>query len=504
MNRRLFLQTAGAACARPLLAAARRPNVIVMLADDVGYGDLGCYGATRLRTPNLDRMAARGVRFTDAHSASATCTPTRYALMTGEYAWRKPGTAILPGDANLIVDPSRSTLASVMKQAGYTTGCVGKWHLGLGKGPIDWNGEIRPGPNEVGFDYSFIIPATGDRVPCVYVENHRVVALDPKDPLFVNYKDKIGNVPTGKENPELLTMKYSHGHDQTIVNGISRIGWMSGGKAAWWKDEVMAQTITHQSTAFIERSKGKPFFLYFATHDIHVPRVPNKQFQGTSQCGARCDAIQQLDWSVGQIMTTLEKNGLLDNTLVIFSSDNGPVVDDGYADGSVEALGPHLPAGKLRGGKYSIYEGGTRMPFVAQWPARIKPGVSGALLCQVDLMASMAAFTGQRLSEDAGPDSFNVLPALLNESTQARDHLVEHARGIALRKGPWKLIPPQMGGGAAQKQKKNTERTGSGRMELYNLADDLGETKNLAEQNPDVAREMSAMLEKIRAAGRSR
>jgi arylsulfatase A-like enzyme len=485
-----------AAAALPARSTAR-PNIVVILADDVGYGDLGCYGATRVKTPNLDRLAARGVRFTDAHSSSATCTPTRYSLMTGEYAWRKKGTNILPGDAALIVEPGRSTLASVLKQAGYTTGCVGKWHLGLGSGQIDWNGEIAPGPLEIGFDYSFIIPATGDRVPCVYVENRRVAGLDPKDPIQVSYSKPVGNDPTGRDRPDLLKMKLSHGHDQTIVNGISRIGYMSGGNAARWVDQDMARTLAGKAASFIERSKAGPFFLYFATHDVHVPRVPHQKFKGSSQCGVRCDALRQLDWCVGEVMSALDRRKLTDNTLLIFTSDNGPVIDDGYADGAVEQLGDHTPAGPLRGGKYSIYEGGTRMPFLVSWPARIKPGVSSALISQVDLVASFAALAGQRLAESAGPDSLNVLPALIGDSKQGRDHLVEHAQGLALRKGPWKLIParPQ----AAGKKGKD-----GAPLELYDLTQDLGEMRNIAAGNPRIVEEMAAMLEKLRADGRSR
>jgi len=493
MDRRSFLKLTAAAASTALLpAAAKTPNVIVILADDIGYGDLGCYGATRVKTPNVDRLAAQGLRFTDGHSASATCTPTRYALMTGEYAWRKPGTAILPGDANLIVDPERTTTPSVFKKAGYTTGCVGKWHLGLGKGKINWNTEIKPGPNEIGFDYHFIIPATGDRVPCVYVEDRHVVKLDPKDPIEVNYKDRIGTYPTGKESPELLKMKLSQGHDMTIVNGISRIGYMSGGKAALWEDEKIAETITKKATGFIERSKDKPFFLYFATHDIHVPRVPNDTFRGSSGCGLRCDAIQEFDWSVGQVMATLDRLKLTSNTLVIVTSDNGPVVDDGYADGATENLNGHKPAGPLKGGKYSLYEGGTRLPFIARWPGRIKPGVSDALVCQVDFLASFAAMTGQQIDTAAGPDSFNVLPALLGDSKKGREYLVEHAQGQALRKGEWKLIPRQTQG-------KKAIQT-----ELYNLKEDLGETKNVAAENQGIVEEMGAVLQKFKSAGRTR
>lgn len=491
MTRRSLLRMAGGACALPAYpAAAAQPNIVVILADDVGYGDLSCYGATRVRTPNLDRLAARGVRFTDAHSPAATCTPTRYSILTGEYAWRKKGTNILPGDASLIIEPGRTTLPSILRQAGYATGCVGKWHLGLGSGSIDWNGEIRPGPLEVGFDSSFIIPATGDRVPCVFVENHRVVDADPKDPIQISYGAPIGTEPTGRDHPELLKMKLSQGHDQTIINGISRIGYMSGGRAARWVDEEIAATITARAVRFIEGHCAKPFFLYFATHNIHVPRVPHPKFVGSSTCGVRCDAIRELDWSVGEVMSALDRLNIAGNTLLIFTSDNGPVVDDGYADGSVKNLNGHVPAGPLRGGKYSNYEGGTRMPFLARWPAHIRPGVSDALICQIDLLASFAALTGQPLPSNAAPDSFNVLAALMRESRQGREHLVEQARDLALRKGLWKLIPPRNGQ--------------AGPPELYDLARDLGEANNVAARNPRMVEEMIALLDKVRAQGRSR
>lgn len=508
MKRRAFLQLAGGACAPAALtqrlagAPAGRPNIVLILADDAGYGDLSCYGARRVKTPNLDRLAARGVRFTDAHSPSATCTPTRYALLTGEYAWRKKGTGVLPGSASLIIDPNRTTLPSMLRQAGYTTGCIGKWHLGLGAGEVNWNGEIKPGPLEIGFDYSFIIPATGDRVPCVYVENHRVVGLDPKDPIQVSYGKPIGNEPTGRDHPELLKMKHSHGHDNTIVNGIGRIGYMTGGKSARWVDEDMADVITRRATTFIETNKSRPFFLYFATHDVHVPRVPHKRFVGTSRCGVRCDAMQELDWCAGEIMKTLDRLKLTEETLVIFTSDNGPVVDDGYADGSVEALGDHKPAGPWRGGKYSNFEGGTRVPFIASWPRRVRPGVSGALISQVDFLSSFASLTGTKLDPAAGPDSFDVLPALLGTSKMGRDHLVEHARTLSLRQGQWKLIPPNPG--PAINKNTNTEMGAAKEAQLYNLASDPGEKRNVAARYPAKVQEMTALLEKIRSAGRSR
>lgn len=487
---------AAASDARP---PGRKPNIVVILADDIGYGDVGCYGATKVRTPNVDKLAAGGLKFTDGHCAAATCTPSRYALLTGEYAWRRKGTGILPGDAALIIDPARPTLASLLKSAGYATGVVGKWHLGLGAGKIDWNAEIKPGPLEIGFDYSFLIPATGDRVPCVYVENRRVVGLDPADPISVSYGKPIGDEPTGKANPDLLKVKLTHGHDNTIINGISRIGYMTGGKAARWVDEDMADVLAGKAADFISRHKDRPFFLYFAAHDIHVPRVPHPRFAGKSGCGTRGDAIEQFDFQVGAVLEALERHGLTDDTLVVLSSDNGPVLDDGYADGAVRDLGGHTPGGPLRGGKYSHYEGGTRVPFVVRWPARVKPGTSDALVCQVDLLASLAALAGAALSADAGPDSLNVLPALLGESKSGRDHLVEQAGVLAIRQGTWKLIPGRGGAPAAKKAKK----AGPAGPELYDLSADLGESRNVAAEHAERVKAMIDLLEKIRADGRS-
>ena len=473
-------------------AKAKPRNVLLIYADDLGYGDVGCYGATKVKTPNVDRLARGGLRFTDGHCTSATCTPSRYGLLTGEYPWRQKGTGILRGDAPLIIAPGRATLASTLKAAGYTTAVVGKWHLGLGDGKLDWNRDIKPGPLEIGFDHCFLIPATGDRVPCVYVEDHRVVGLDPADPIRVNYTTKVGDDPTGKERPDLLKMKLTHGHDMTIVNGISRIGYMTGGNAARWKDEDMADVITSCAVKYIERNKDKPFFLFFSTQDIHVPRVPHARFAGTSETGTRGDVIRQFDSCVGQILDALDRLKLAEDTLVILSSDNGPVLDDGYADGAVEKLNGHTPAGPWKGGKYSPYEGGTRVPFIVRWPARVTPGVSDALVCQVDLLASLAALAGQKLPGDVGPDSFDVSAALLGESRDGRDHLVEQGGPLAVRKGKWKLVT-----------RPNAPRP-QGRAELYDLAADPGEATNVAGKQPEVVAEMTAFLEGLRSRGRSR
>jgi arylsulfatase A-like enzyme len=492
----LFLLAPLWASAAPAPAAKPR-NIVLIYADDLGWGDLSCYGATRVKTPHLDRLAAQGLRFTDAHSPSATCTPSRYAMLTGEYAWRRRGTGVLPGDAKLIIEPGRPTLASMLREAGYTTAVVGKWHLGLGPGPglTDWNGEVKPGPLEVGFDYCFVMPATGDRVPCVYVEDHRVVGLDPKDPIRVRFDKPLGDEPTGKSHPELLKVRPSHGHDMTVVNGISRIGYMSGGKAARWKDEDMADDFTRQAVAFIERNRSRPFFLYFSTHDVHVPRVPHPRFAGRTDMGPRGDAIVELDWCAGEILAAIERHGLTEDTLVIVSSDNGPVVDDGYKDDAAERLGGHKPAGLWRGGKYSNFEGGTRVPFIVRWPRRVKPGVSSALLCHVDLMASFAAFTGRTLPANAAPDSSNVLPALLGESNAGRDHLVEHASVLSLRRGPWKLIPA--GKGPKLNRNTNSETGNDPQPQLYDLASDPGETRNVTAEHPEKVRELTELLEKI-------
>jgi arylsulfatase A-like enzyme len=469
-----------------LTLAAERPNVVVIYADDLGYGDVSCYGSRTIATPQIDRLAREGLRFTDGHSASATCTPSRYALLTGEYPWRKKGTGVLPGDATLIIEPGRTTLASVMHSAGYHCGVVGKWHLGLGRPGMDWNGDIRPGPLEIGFDECFLLPATGDRVPCVYVENHRVAGLDPTDPIQVRFDAPVGSEPTGKDHPELLK-----------VNGISRIGYMSGGHAARWNDEEMADVLTDRAIKFLESRQNQPFFLYFSYHDIHVPRVPHPRFAGKSGMGPRGDVILQMDDCTGRILDALDRLKLTEKTLVIFSSDNGAVIDDGYLDEAVERLGEHRPSGPWRGGKYSAFEGGTRVPFIVRWPGRVTPGTSEALVCQIDLMASLAALLGVEIAAGDALDSQNVLPALLGTSPQGRAWLVEHTRVLGLREGNWKLIE----GGKAPPILVNTNTELGVRPEasLYDLSQDPGEQQEVSAQHPERVQAMRQHLQQIRA-----
>ncbi|WP_202182934.1 sulfatase family protein [Chitinophaga solisilvae] len=488
---------------RTAASGAQRPNIVLIYADDLGYGDVSCNGATKVRTPNIDRLAGQGIRFTNGHASSATCTPSRYSLLTGQYAWRKKGTGIAPGNASLIIDTAMNTLPRMLQRAGYATGAVGKWHLGIGdeKGP-DWNGELRPGPLEIGFSYCWIMPATADRVPCVYVENSRVANLDPNDPIRVSYTAPVGNEPTGKKNPELLVMKSSNGHNNAIVNGIGRIGFMQGGAAALWKDDRIAATLTGKATDFIINHKNTPFFLYFATHDIHVPRVPGKEFEGKSGLGVRGDAILQLDWTVGQIMHTLDSLHIADNTVFIFTSDNGPVVDDGYQDQAVELLNGHTPSGKFRGGKYSNFDAGTRVPFVVRWPGNMKRGVSNALVSQVDFLGTFAALTGQTLQHEDAPDSFDMLPAFTGKDKKGRASVIEHAGALAIIHGNWKYIEP--GNGARYDHSVNIELGNDPAPQLYDIAGDPAEKKNVAAQHPEVVKALAAELQALKDAGRSR
>lgn len=483
-------------------ASGARPNVVLIYADDLGWGDVGAYGATQVPTPNLDRLAAEGLRLTNAHATAATCTPSRYSLLTGEYAWRRPGTGIAPGDAGAIIPPGRPTLASVVGAAGYATGVVGKWHLGLGpEGGPDWNGHVAPGPLEIGFDEAFLIPATGDRVPTVYVEDHRVVGLDPADPIAVSFDAPLGDEPTGRENPELLRVQPSHWHDMAIVNGISRIGYMTGGEAARWVDEDMADTLSARAVDFVERHRDGPFFLYYPTHDVHVPRAPHPRFVGATDMGPRGDAIVQLDWAVGEVLAALDRLGIADETLVVFTSDNGPVLDDGYRDGAAERVGDHRPAGPFRGGKYSAFEAGTRVPFLVRWPGHVPPGaVSDALVSQVDLFASLAALADAPLPADAAPDSRDERAALLGRSEVGRAHAVGQALGgtLSLVRGPWKYIEPS--DGPRVNQSTGIELGNRPGPQLYRLADDPGERRNVAAEHPDVLAELQTLLAEIRAA----
>lgn len=472
----------------------RLPNIVFIYADDLGYGDTSAYGATEISTPNIDKLANGGIRFTNGYASSATCTPSRYALLTGTYPWRNKNAKILPGTAPLLIDTTQATIPKMLKSKGYHTGIVGKWHLGLGNGNVNWNQHIAPGPNEVGFDYSFIMAATQDRVPTVYIKNGNVVNLDPNDPLEVSYDHNFDHQPTGLNNPELIRMKWHHGHNNTIVNGIPRIGFMKGGESAKWKDETMARTFLTEAQDFVKREKDHPFFLYYAMRQPHVPRTPSPEFVGKSGMGPRGDVILEADWCVGQFLKTLEDEGLLENTLIVYSSDNGPVLNDGYYDDAVEKVGEHKPAGPLRGGKYSLFEAGTRVPFMTYWKGEIQPAVSDAMVSQIDLFSSLADLVD---SQETAPDSQNLLDVFLGKSDQGRKNLVvEATTRTAFKQGDWVLIPPYKG--SALNKDVNIETGNSNVFQLYNIKQDIGEQKNLAEENPEKLQELITAFEAIR------
>jgi arylsulfatase A-like enzyme len=488
--------------------AQAKPNIIIILADDLGAGDLGCAGATKIKTPNLDRLAAEGMRFTQGYAPSATCTPSRYSMLTGEYAWRQKAkvNTILDGDAPLCIEPGRLTLPAMLRQAGYHTGVVGKWHLGLGDGQtrVDFNGTIKPGPLEIGFDYCHIIPATVDRVPSVWIENHNVRNLDPADPIQVSYVTNISDEPTGLQRPDLLKHGADKQHSCTIINGISRIGYMKGGKSARFKDEELASTVVAKSIEFIERQKGGPFFLSIGLFEPHVPRVAERPFVGTSGTGVRGDVIQQLDWQVGEIMKTLDRLDLAKNTIVIFSSDNGPILFDGYYDRSVEDLNGHQPTAGLRGWKYLTFEGGCRVPFIARWPQQIKPRVSDQLFSLVDIYATLAKIIGQKIPAHTAPDSLDLSAVLLDKTRKnIRDNTVLHGiGGLSLRQGDWKYIPATASaGGMGSGANAADERFAAANIPeplLFHLATDPNETTNVIAQQPKRARQMAEQLEAIK------
>ncbi|WP_321375946.1 arylsulfatase [uncultured Draconibacterium sp.] len=467
-------------------STSAQPNIVIIYLDDLGYGDVSAYGATEIQTPNIDRLANEGVMFTDGHASSATCTPSRYALLTGVYPWRNKDAKILPGTAPLIIDTAQITIPKMLKEQGYYTGVVGKWHLGLGAGQVNWNEQVSPGPNEIGFDYSYIMAATQDRVPTVYLENGLVDGLDPNDPIEIDYQNNFEGEPTGKANPELLTMRWHHGHNNSIVNGIPRIGFMKGGEKAKWSDVDMADHFLQKAQNYVKQHKSEPFFLYYALQQPHVPRTPNPRFVGKTDLGPRGDVIVEADWCIGEFIKTLEDEGVLENTLIIFSSDNGPVLNDGYYDNAVERIGNHDQNGGLRGGKYSLFEAGTRVPFITYWKGKIEPKKSEALVSQLDILASLAKLTGAEVNST---DSQDLLDVLMGKSDEGRKELVlEASSRTALRKDNWLIIPPYTGPAVAAQV--NIELGNSPEFQLYNLNDDIGQQTNLAKSNPDKLDEM--------------
>jgi len=480
-------------CCGSDVTATDKPNIVLILADDLGYNDLSCQGAIKLKTPGIDRIAKEGVRFTDAHTPAGVCCPTRYGVLTGRYPWRRAQVCWASPGAALLIEAGRETTASMLKRAGYTTGIVGKWHLGFGtlEKRVDWNGDLKPGPLEVGFDYCFVDVSNRWGV---YVENHRILGLDPNDPIRPGRGEK-----------------------------------RNGGNSAFtMKNEENARVLHEKAVAFIERNKEKPFYLHYVPNNIHTPLTPNKKFAGTSQAGKYGDFVHELDWSVGELLATLDRLKLADNTLVIFTSDNGGVYEkEGFGAG-------HRSCAPFNGQKGDVWEGGNRVAFLARWPGRIAPGTtSPRLLCLTDMMATFAAITGQTMPTDAGPDSFNALPALFGKSQSdgARTSLVMQARSAsafrhrkqediwAVRDGNWKLVMGQGSGYSTEKTERapylkfaqvgmvNSDFTPDGQlkpdappMQIYDLATDPGETKNLYRDHPETVARLTKLFEQLRDA----
>lgn len=501
---------------------SKKPNIIIIYADDLGFGDLSCYGGA-IPTPHIDSLSAAGSTLYNGYTTAATCTPARYSLLTGSYPWRNPDAAILAGDAPNLIPSDMPTLPKMLKKQGYSTAIVGKWHLGLGskEHPVEWNSSLQGTPNDVGFDSSYIMAATNDRVPCVYIRDRQVDNLDPKDPIEVDYYSFMKNLgnpypqkSTGRDNPELLKQHYSHGHDGTIVNGVSRIGFMRGGESALWTDETMAETFLQEAQRVIRQRGDAPLFLYYALHQPHVPRIPSPAFAGTTGLGPRGDVIAELDWCVGELVKTLKEEGIWEDTLLIFSSDNGPVLDDGYDDNAA-ALSKeknHLPAGPLRGGKYSLFDGGTRVPFIVTWPNTIQPGYSSSMVCHVDFYATFAKLTGYTLQDNEAPDSKALVEALITTNTECslasdalgRSELVtEGTRGKTLiRKGDWVYIEPHEG--PPLSVQTNTELGNSANEQLYHMVEDVGQQDNRIDFYKEEARKLRSRLEEIRGSSRTR
>lgn len=478
----------------------KKPNFIIIYADDLGFGDLGCYGASGIPTPHLDKMAEEGLRFSNSYATAATCTPSRYSLLTGAYPWRNPRAKILKGDAPMIIGKDERTLPSTLRDAGYETAVIGKWHIGLGDGNIEWNGDIKPCPLDVGFNTSYIMAATNDRVPCVYVDGRNVDKLDPEDPITVVYggENPFPEVATGKDHPELLKMKHSdQQHYDTIVNGVGRIGFCRGGKAAEWVDETMTDIFLDRAKNYVSENKDNPFFLYYALHQPHVPRIPSPKFAGSTGKGPRGDVIAELDWCVGEMLDHLKQLGLDDDTIVVFSSDNGPVLDDGYLDDSREKCGVHKPAGPLRGGKYSMFDGGSRVPMILRAPGRVEPGENPALFSHADFLASFSKMAGIELTEDQMADSQDMSAVLLGKDAVGREHLVTEGIGAktVVREKNWVYLPPN--DGPALFADKDIETGCAKEPQLYDLDTDIGQRTNVAEALPEKLAELAALLDSI-------
>ncbi|WP_197138057.1 sulfatase family protein [Crateriforma conspicua] len=475
-----------------------RPNVVVFLMDDLGYGDVSCYGATKVTTPQIDQLAAEGRRFTDAHSPASVCTPSRYNLLTGRYAWRTwNGSSTVWANDPLLIDPDRYTLADLFGSQGYSTACIGKWHLGFGDrnqpgwddvlGP-DYNRPLEPGPNDVGFDYFWGFPHVG-QFPHIIIENDRVQNLDSNQPLKITPDKRPGFEKDYLRRPR---------------SGLAAALGQSGPEAMFYEHEDLCDMLTQRTVRWIdEYESDQPFFLYVAHRNIHGPMIPSERFKGKNEIGARGDFIAEMDWSVGQIVDALQRKDIFDETLFILTSDNGGTFK--YRPIDYPEDHGHRINGPLRGQKTTVYEGGHRVPFIARWPKSIEAGSTNhEMIALTDLLATFSDYFNVELPSDAGEDSFSMLAALLDApSTRLKRTVLVNDSFTALfsiRQGPWKLILGQNGGGAGDSAEIDPNQSP---VQLYNLDEDLGETKNLAEQHPDKVAHLITLLEQIRRSGRS-
>jgi arylsulfatase A len=466
-----------------------RPNIVVILADDLGIGDPTCYNReSKISTPNIDRIAREGMRFNDVHSASAVCSPTRYAILTGRYAWRtRMKAGVLQGYSRALIEPKRPTIASVLRDAGYVTAGFGKWHLGFqefdshvseAKQPVDYAQPLRPGPMTAGFDEFFGIPASLDMPPYLFVENNRPVEM-----------------PTAKIGPS---------GDTTYARGPF---WRGGAIAPTFHHADVLPKITERGVAFLDRQAKsdahKPFFLYFALTAPHTPYLPSRRFVGQSGAGDYGDFVRMVDTSVGELLAALDRNQLTDRTLLIMTSDNGAR----WTPEEIQQF-HHRSNFNNRGQKSDIFEGGHRIPFIVRWPGKVRPGTtSDELGCLVDLIATSAAAANVLLPADAAADSFSLLPAILSKPLDRpiRDALVHHSGSgmFAIRSGDWKLVLG-LGSGGFTRPAFVKARPGEPAGQLYNLAKDRQETTNVYAQHPEIVDELTAKLHNIEHAGRSR
>ena len=471
---------------------------MLILADDLGYADVSCYGG-KIQTPHVDRLAAEGMRFTDAHSTSSVCTPTRYGLLTGRYNWRsKLQRGVLGGLSPRLIEPGRMTIASLLKEHDYHTACIGKWHLGMdwvvkpGGDVAEMNIESREqvfnvdyaqpitnGPNSVGFDYYYGISASLDMVPYTFIENDRVVSLPTEDRDFLMMHDRT---------PERRTRKGPTAPDFDAADVLPIIA---------------RKSVEYIDSRAAEAREGRPFFLYVPLASPHTPILPTKKWQGKSGINPYADFVMESDWAVGEILAALDKHKLSGQTLVVFTSDNGCSPQARFDELADKG---HHPSGPLRGHKADLFEGGLRVPLVARWPGTIAAGTeSEQLVCQSDLLATIAQLVEVKLPPEAGEDSISFLATLRTGAASKRDHLVSHSinGSFAIRRGPWKLLLCADSGGWSAPRPSSKEAEGLSPMQLYNLDDDLGERSNLADQQPGKVGELTALLEQLVAAGRS-